>query len=55
MELEIRVSDFGGANKFQEQPYTQAIKQAFKHTLKQTKRRQWNLFTKRFPTPISQS
>ena len=46
MELEIRVSDFGGANKFQEQPYTQAIKQAFKHTLKQTTRRQWNVFTK---------
>ena len=55
MELEIRVSDFGGANKFQEQPYTQAINQALKHTLKQTKHRQWNLFTKRFPTPVSQS
>ena len=36
MELEIRVSYFGAANKFQKQSYTQAIKQAFKiHSSKQ--------------------
>ena len=55
MELEIRVSDFGAANKFQEQPYTQAIKQAFKHTLKQTKCRQWNLNAKRSSIPMGYS
>jgi ribosomal protein S3AE len=36
MELEIRVSYLGATNKSQKQSYTQAIKQEFKHILKQT-------------------
>jgi len=40
---------FGATNKFQKS--TQAIKQAFKHTLKQTKHRQWNLMRSDLSNP----
>jgi hypothetical protein len=49
MQLVIKGSYFGAANKLHKS--TQAIKQAFKHTLKQTKCGQWNLNAKRSSNP----